>query len=266
MMTRVWPLVAVLALAVAPALASDPFASDWAASAKSRARLIADGAGGAGVEIELAPGAITYWRDPGDSGLPPTFDFSGSRNVARAEAAFPAPTRIAEPDGSVAIGYREAVVFPVRVSPGAVSQPSTLRLTINYAVCEKICLPARATLILDLPNGVSGPYARILTQARAGVPTLMAPAELGMEATATESRAWRLCFAADPAGARQAFFEAPGGLDLTAKAEGQVGGRECFALALRDALTEAAAPIAIRVTLVGSDRAVETALTLEAGK
>ena len=67
-----------------PARAADPFASDWAPSLKSKARLIADGAGQAGFQIELAPGSITYWRDPGDAGVPPGFDFSRSVNVASA--------------------------------------------------------------------------------------------------------------------------------------------------------------------------------------
>ena len=80
-------LAAALALLVtgAPARAADSFSTDWAQGAKSQARLIAAGGGLAGFEIALAPGAITYWRDPGDSGLPPTLDFSGSENVASVE-------------------------------------------------------------------------------------------------------------------------------------------------------------------------------------
>ena len=266
MMTRFALFLALAALAASPALAADPFASDWSASSKSRVRLIADGAGGAGVEIELAPGAITYWRDPGDSGLPPSFDFGGSSNVAATEVAFPAPTRIAEPDGSIANGYREAVIFPILVSPTTASQQSTLRLTINYAVCEKICLPAHAALTLDLPRGVSGPHAGALAAARAQVPAVLSASDLGAEATATEPRNWRLCFAADARGARQAFVEAPSGYWLTVKAEPVGSGPECFALALRDAPAEAMGPIQIHVTLVGAARAVETAVTLAAKK
>ena len=76
-----------LALLAAPgaARAGGPDASDWAPSPKSQARLIADGAGQAAFQVKLAPGAITYWRDPGESGVPPTFDFSASVNLARAE-------------------------------------------------------------------------------------------------------------------------------------------------------------------------------------
>ena len=74
-----------LALAGAPAFAADLFSTDWTPTAKSQARLIAGGGDLAGFEIALAPGAITYWRDPGDAGLPPTLDFSASDNVASVE-------------------------------------------------------------------------------------------------------------------------------------------------------------------------------------
>ena len=148
--------MAVLALALlalsGPAMA-DPFASNWAPSLKSEARLIADGSGQAGFQIELSPGSITYWRDPGDAGVPPTFDFSRSTNVASAEVDFPAPGRIAESDGSEAFGYQRGVVFPIRVQAADPSRPVTLALDANYAVCEKICLPARAALELNLSKG-----------------------------------------------------------------------------------------------------------------
>src|ERR1700758_5857827 len=67
----------------APALAADAFSTDWAAGAKSEARLVAAGRDLAGFEVKLAPRAVTYWRDPGDAGVPPTFDFAGSENLAK---------------------------------------------------------------------------------------------------------------------------------------------------------------------------------------
>jgi DsbC/DsbD-like thiol-disulfide interchange protein len=133
-------------------------------------------------------------------------------------------------------------------------------------VCEKICLPARAALTLDLPSGVSGPYSQAISAARAQVPATMAPVELGTEVTALEAGKWRLCFAADPGATRDAFFEAPRGFWLTAKADGSAGNRECFSLQLRDAPAEASGPIAIRVTLVGTERSIETAVTLRVKK
>ncbi len=100
---------ALACCAAGGARAADAFSTDWARTLKAEARLLAGGPRLAAFEIRLAPGAITYWRDPGDSGAPPSFDFSRSVNLARAEPEFPAPERIAEPDGSEAFGYEQGV-------------------------------------------------------------------------------------------------------------------------------------------------------------
>src|SRR5271165_2440118 len=140
---------------------ADSFSSAWATGAKSEARLVAAGRTLAGFEIRLAPGAITYWRDPGDAGVPPTFDFAGSDNVAKVEPVFPAPKRIKESDGSEAFGYDHDVVFPLLIEPSDPAKPVTLAVHANYAVCERICLPAEARLKLTLP-GAASPYAALV--------------------------------------------------------------------------------------------------------
>jgi DsbC/DsbD-like thiol-disulfide interchange protein len=256
----------VLALALLalgpPAWAADPFASDWAPSLKSKARLVADGAGQAGLQIELAPGSITYWRDPGDAGVAPTFDFSRSVNVARAEVEFPAPSRIMESDGSEAFGYEKAVVFPIRVRAVDAAKPVTLALDANYAVCEKICLPARAALDLNLPERVATPYAGEIEAARASIPKPEDVASLRIDLTALAGRNWRLCLPSEPGAKRDLFVEPPVGWWLTAKAQGSEAGRDCFALVLREAPTDAAFPATVRATFTGGEGAVETELRL----
>ena len=126
MRTALAAALALIALC-APAAAADAFSTDWAAGAKWRARLIAAGDRLAGFEITLAPGAITYWRDPGDSGLPPTLDFAASDNVEAVEPAFPAPKRIKEADGGEAFGYDGGVIFPLRVKPRDAAKPVDAR-------------------------------------------------------------------------------------------------------------------------------------------
>ena len=253
-----------LALIALPgaARAGDPYASDWAPSAKSQARLIADGAGQAGFQVKLAPGAITYWRDPGESGVPPTFDFAGSVNLARAEVRFPAPRRIAEPDGSEAFGYSEGVVFPILVQAKNPAQPVTLALNANYAVCEKICLPARAALSLTLPAGAPTPFAADIEDARANVPRHVDAAAVGVEITALDARNWTLCLPASTGPARDLFVEPPAGWWLEARAQTAAGGHDCFALALRQAPADAAFPVAVRATITGGAGALETDLKL----
>ena len=71
--------------------------SDWAAADQAQLRLLLSHAAAGpiegGIEISLEPGWYTYWRTPGDAGVPPVFDFGGSRNVASVEVLYPAPER-----------------------------------------------------------------------------------------------------------------------------------------------------------------------------
>lgn len=137
----------------AAAWAGEPGASPWAEGIHSRARLLAGGRQGgvllAGVEIEMDKGWKTYWRTPGDSGLPPFFDWEGSANLQTAEVLWPAPRRFTDASGTFA-GYKTKVVFPVRVRPARTGAPVDLKLNLQYAVCADICVPAEANLALSL--------------------------------------------------------------------------------------------------------------------
>ena len=240
-------LTVLFCLLAAPALA----ASDWTPAAKSRARLLSDAAG-AGLQIELAPGAITYWRDPGEAGVPPTFDFSGSTNLASAEVDFPAPERISEPDGSVAFGYRGSVVLPIRVKPADPALPVRLAAKVDYAVCEKICLPARASGEIVWPGGADAGLA----EARAQTPRRVQAEALGVVATTLGPKNWRLCLAAAP---RELFVEAPEGVWIEPKREAD--GR-CYALTLQLAPEDAKPPFVLRLTVEAAQGASETQATL----
>lgn len=155
--------------------------STWDGNARSTVRLIAgtQPRGGtflrAGVEIRLAPGWKTYWRYPGDSGVPPQFDFAQSTNVASVMVQWPAPHRFTDEGGS-SIGYKGDVVFPLQVVPRDPNSPVALRLSLDYAICEKLCVPANARAELSLVPGPSSEDA-VLAAAEAAVPkpTTMGP-------------------------------------------------------------------------------------------
>jgi DsbC/DsbD-like thiol-disulfide interchange protein len=159
--------------------ASSSGASTWDGDARGAVRLIAGtgwngGALRAGVEVRLADGWKTYWRYPGDSGVPPVFDFSKSENIKSVSVLWPAPRRFAY-EGGTSIGYKGDVIFPVHVVPNDPGQPATLRLTIEYAVCEKLCVPARGQAELALGSTPS-PYDARLAAAEARTPK---PATIG---------------------------------------------------------------------------------------
>ncbi|HEY3641815.1 MAG TPA: protein-disulfide reductase DsbD domain-containing protein [Xanthobacteraceae bacterium] len=154
-------------------------ASTWDGDARSAARLIAGArpAGQpaplrAGIEIRLKPGWHTYWRYPGDAGVPPRFDFSGSQNVKAVEVLWPAPQRLPEA-GLNTIGYERDVILPLRVIPQEAARPVTLTIKLDYAICEKLCVPAQSKAELALTGGPSAQDPR-LAAAEARVPRKVA--------------------------------------------------------------------------------------------
>lgn len=124
----------------------------------------------AGIEIRLKPGWKTYWRVPGDSGIPPRFDFSGSDNVAHVEVLWPAPQAFPDGAGGQSIGYHDHVIFPLRVVARDPSMPVTIAAHVNYAACEKICVPAEARARLTLMPDAGAPARSDLAAAFASVP------------------------------------------------------------------------------------------------
>lgn len=150
-----WSLMA--SLTASGAMAQGSHSTGWSMGHNSKVRLLSDGYRGltdtgtfhAGVEIQLQPGWKTYWRMPGDAGVPPNFDWSASQNVAEATVLYPAPIRMPD-QGGEAIGYKTAVTFPVRVRPKDKSQPVTLVLALEFGVCRDICIPTEAKLSLTL--------------------------------------------------------------------------------------------------------------------
>src|ERR1700730_17554428 len=118
--------IAAIALPCIPGMARAQDSSAWDAEPHATARLIAGAALRsadaawlrAGIEIRLDTGWKTYWRYPGDSGVPPTLDFAGSENVKSVTVLWPAPTRFAEGAGGHSIGYQGHVVLAVG-GPGA---------------------------------------------------------------------------------------------------------------------------------------------------
>jgi DsbC/DsbD-like thiol-disulfide interchange protein len=154
-------------------------ASSWDGDARSAVRLVAgksaaDEALRAGIELRLAAGWKTYWRYPGDSGVPPVFDFSKSENVKSVAVAWPAPHRFTDAEGAT-IGYKTGVLLPLRVVPENPQRPVRLRLGVDYAVCERLCVPAKAAAQLELGRAPS-PHDAALAAAEAHVP---APSRLG---------------------------------------------------------------------------------------
>jgi len=105
-----------------------------------------------GLQISMLPGWKTYWRSPGDAGLPPQFNWSGSTNIGEVIVLWPKP-EIFETAGLKTWGYKEDVVFPLRVTIPKKSKEASLNLEIFYGVCEEVCIPLKQQVSLNLPAG-----------------------------------------------------------------------------------------------------------------
>jgi suppressor for copper-sensitivity B len=191
-------LVAILAIAQAIPSATaggmTPVAressSEWQAGPKARARLIAAiRAVGelatlpVGLEVELEPGWKTYWRSPGDAGVPPGVDWTGSTNVDTPRLHWPAPERF-DFFGIETFGYHDRVVFPIDVAVSEPGKPVELRARADLLVCDDICIPHTLNLALDLAAGppAASPEANLISRFRSLVPGDGARAGLSLEA------------------------------------------------------------------------------------
>lgn len=134
--------------------------SEWAEADEIRARLVVvpDSLGpdqkifeGA-LDVQLSPGWHTYWRSPGDSGLPLRFDWAESANLSAADIAWPAPQRFNEYDLQT-FGYRDAVALPLRFTAENTGQDVRLDLHVEALVCLEICIPQSLSLQLIVPAG-----------------------------------------------------------------------------------------------------------------
>ncbi|MEO5620846.1 MAG: protein-disulfide reductase DsbD domain-containing protein [Cypionkella sp.] len=103
----------------------------------------------AGVSLSLAPEWKTYWRSPGDAGIPPLFDWSGSQNVKSLRVLWPSP-QVFHTNGLQTIGYHDAVTLPVEVTPLDPSKPVHLSARVDLGICKDICMPAEVALKGDL--------------------------------------------------------------------------------------------------------------------
>jgi DsbC/DsbD-like thiol-disulfide interchange protein len=154
-------------------------ASPWQTDSHSAVRLLAGSRSGAvllgGIAFQLQPGWKTYWRTPGDSGVPPRFDFSKSENIEAVTVLWPAPTKFDDGAGGHSLGYHNQIVLPLRIVAKNPDKPVALRAEINYAVCEKLCIPVDVNAELTFNSVASTEDSALF----AALDTVPKPANVG---------------------------------------------------------------------------------------
>ncbi len=108
----------------------------------------------AALHLTLAPHWKTYWRAPGDSGIPPYFDLSGSTNIASMTIHWPRP-EVFDLNGLQTIGYSSELVLPLEFAPVTAGQAMALVAEVNLGVCENVCVPVMLNLAADLVAGAA---------------------------------------------------------------------------------------------------------------
>jgi DsbC/DsbD-like thiol-disulfide interchange protein len=267
---------AALAFGAVHALATED-TTLWDGDARSAVRLIAGApkAGApylrAGVEIRLMRGWHTYWRYPGDAGVPPQFNFAGSRNVKHVEVLWPAPERMVDGSGT-SIGYSAGIIFPLRVVPQEAGKPVALRLQLQYAICEKLCVPAEGRSELTLGGGRASQDAA-LTAAEGRVPKRITMGEGGDLAIRSirrergkDDKERTVVDVAGPAGI-DLFVEGPNqqwALPVPTPVTGAPPGQQRFVFELDGAPTgEKYQGAMLTLTAVAAGRSVEVATRLD---
>jgi DsbC/DsbD-like thiol-disulfide interchange protein len=279
-MTVMVPMRAALGLAaalVASFLAIEARAEDaspWQRDGHSAVRLLAGSRSGAvllgGIAVQLQPGWKTYWRTPGDSGVPPRFDYSKSENIEAVTVLWPAPAKFDDGAGGHSMGYHDQVVLPLRIVAKNADKPVILRVGINYAVCEKICIPVEANTELGFTSVASTEDSALF----AALDTVPKPASIGDPNPLTirdvkrDGKSSILVDVVTPDTREiNLFVEGPTpdwALPVPLLLEHSPPGVKRFSFEL-DGLPPGADPegAALKLTLVGGDRAYEFNINLE---
>jgi DsbC/DsbD-like thiol-disulfide interchange protein len=279
-MTVIVPMRAALGFAAilfASSLASEARgqdASPWQRDGHSAVRLLAGSRSGGvllgGIAFQLQPGWKTYWRTPGDSGVPPRFDFSKSENIEAVTVLWPAPAKFDDGAGGHSMGYHDQIVLPLRIVAKNADKPVTLRAGINYAVCEKLCIPVDASAELAFTTVASTQDSVLF----AALDTVPKPANVGDPNPLTirdvkrDGKSTVLVDVASPdAKAVNLFVEGPTAdwaLPVPKLLESSPPGVRRFSFEL-DGMPPGTNPqgAALKLTLVGGDRSYEFNINLD---
>ncbi|MGY8667705.1 protein-disulfide reductase DsbD domain-containing protein [Bradyrhizobium sp. UFLA05-109] len=261
-------VAAALLVSAQPSSVRADDASPWQRDGHSAVRLLAGSRSGpvllGGIAFQLQHGWKTYWRTPGDSGVPPRFDFSKSENVEAVTVMWPAPLKFDDGAGGHSIGYHDQIVLPLRIVAKAPDKPVILRAEINYAVCEKLCIPVDASAELGFNSVASTEDGALF----AALDTVPKPANIGDPTPLTirdvkrEGATKVLVDVATPDGRDvNLFVEGPTpdwALPIPSPVEHSTAGVKRFAFEL-DGLPPGAKPdgAALTFTLVGPEKAYE---------
>jgi thiol:disulfide interchange protein DsbD len=132
-----------------------------------------------GLRLEHAPQWHTYWKNPGDSGLATTLQWTLPAGFAAGEIAWPTPRPL--PVGPLMnFGYEGTVLLPVAVTVPAAFAGETLAVTLraDWLVCREVCIPEGGDFALQVPaRAATSLHAALFEQSRVLQPRTLAPVQ-----------------------------------------------------------------------------------------
>ena len=211
----------------------------------------------AALDLQLAPHWKTYWRAPGEAGIPPVFDWAGSKNLKSVQFHWPSP-QVITLNGMMSIGYLDELVLPVEVVPLDPAKPVTVALKMDLGICNDICMPAHLTFAGDLA-GAGATDARIDAALGAG-PRFARAANCTVEPIADGLRVTARISLPVQGDAETVVFEAPDPSIWVAEAQTRRDG--AVLISQTDLVPSDGAPFAldrsgVTVTVLAPDHSVE---------
>ena len=264
-----------LAVATIPPLQAWSAATAWQETYGGKLRLLSggalDGQLKAGLEIVLDEGWKTYWKVPGDSGVPPIFDASASKNLSKVDIRWPVPSRF-DVGPTQMLGYKDAIIFPLLLTPTDPAKPVKLVLNAQVGLCSDLCVPLSADLTLQIASGGERDLgSELLIDRDLAMAPNAATKAFGIRSVDHQKMAGkpdRLVITTqipDGYGQKDLFVEGPEDwlLPLTQPLEDRAAGEQQFELVL-DGLPKAASTkdVQLTFTLTNGEEGVEQSIEL----
>ena len=222
-----------------------------------------DGSRVAAIRLTLAPGWKTYWRSPGDAGIPPQFGWAGSENLRAVGISWPTP-EVFDQYGMRSIGYSDTVILPLSIAPRDTGQPVRVEAALEIGVCHDVCVPEQLRLSATFAGNSTQPSAAIaaalaerpFSAAEAGVTGVSCRFQPKADGYEIEAR-----IAMPSAGGEEIVVIEPGPADIwMSETDVRRKGNELTAtgdMVVSDGGAMALDRSAIRITVLGRDHAVD---------
>jgi thiol:disulfide interchange protein DsbD len=150
----------------------------------------------AGLLLKMAPSWHSYWRYPGDAGIPTEIKWHLPQGWKAGPMQWPIPLKLNEPGDIQIYGYHDEVLLMMQLTPPARIAEKSVHLAgdADWLVCAKICIPGDGKVQLDLPvaNSATAANQELFSKFRAQLPKpLPSGAESAIKWT-REAKSFRL--------------------------------------------------------------------------